>query len=176
MENPANTACVVCSQAEGKPCECVTVHRHVTAYKTRRKGNTQYKTSYSNVERHTGCVCDGCRKKQRAADLKRFAICLAVGSALLAVIVLVISASNARANRSGSSSMDVLGSLAALALIPDIIFVGWSLVWLIGGLRGDYGSQTLGAYYVKKHRELYPGDNEYIWMTPKKARSEHLID
>ena len=43
-------------------------------------------------------------------------------------------------------------------------------------MRGDYGSRALGAYCVMKHRELYPGDNEYTYMTPKEARSEHLVD
>ena len=88
------------------------------------------------------------------------------------IFILVINASNAKANLDGSNTLGLWGSHAALALILAIV----SLVHLLGCLRGDYGSRALGAYYVRKHKELYPQDSGYIYMTPKKARSEHLID
>lgn len=176
MKKPVNTTCIVCGQAEGKPCECVTAHKIVTGHKPRRKGYTQYETSYSNVERHADSVCDGCAKKQRLADLKRAGICLAVSVALMIIFILVINASNAKANLSGSNTLGLWGSLAVLALIPDSILAVVSLVHLLSCLRGDYGSRALGAYYVRKHRELYPQDSGYIYMTLKKARSEHLVD
>ena len=64
----------------------------------------------------------------------------------------------------------------ALAIIPCSIFAIASLFWFLGCLRGDYGSQALGAYYIRKHRELYPQDRGFIYMTPKKAKKEHLIN
>lgn len=108
--------------------------------------------------------------------MKRVGINLAVSIVLMIIFILMINASNAKANLDGSNTLGLWGSHAALALIPDSILAIVSLVHLLGCLRGDYGSRALGAYYVRKHKELYPQDSGYIYMTPKKARSEHLID
>ena len=176
MDSSVNTVCVICGQAKGKPYECITAHQTVTGTKKRRKGSTTYSTSYSNVEWHSDCVCDACRKKQRLADIRRIGLYLIVSVAICIVLGLVINHENVIAHTSGTNSLGTLGSLAALAIIPCSIFAIASLFWFLGCLRGDYGSQALGAYYIRKHRELYPQDRGFIYMTPKKAKKEHLIN
>lgn len=175
MENPINPCCVICGQTEGKPFECVTAYRTTTAYKRRRKGNTKYVTSYSQVKRHAGCVCDACRRKGRLIDIKNNALMLVVSVAILVVLGLVIHFAPSTVTPEGNRSIGILGSLAVLAVIPCSIFSVVALASLLGCLRGNHGSETLGTYYLRKHKEMYPGDSGYTYMTIKKAQREHLI-
>ena len=141
MENKSiDPTCVICHQSIGKPYECVTYCETSTPYKTRRKGSTHYKTSYSCVQKHSGCVCDGCRKRYRLSAIKRWAIFLLISAAVCIVLGLAGNAIDAKPHPN-------LYGLLMFLWICSLPFPFAALVGLIGCLPGDYGYKALGAYY-----------------------------
>ncbi len=171
-KHTADNVCAICGRAEGKPYEYVLACDHVTKISRGRKKAAEVRHEYSLVEHRTECACDACRKQRKAVELRRIAIMLAVGVALVVACALIISAANAKAQADGSHSFGFWGSIAALAVIPSVIFAVVGFVSIIRCLRSDYGSEALGAH---RKAARFLGDPSVLYMTPKEARSKKVI-